>query len=222
MPRKLPAILFDLDGTLIDSIELILSAARHAFSLRDGPAPSDAEWTALIGTPLADQFRRFAATPEEFEMLLARYREFQREHHDRMVRCYDGVPEVVRMLRAAGHPIAIVTSKAEAMAMRALRHVALDAQIDLLVGSDATSRHKPFPDPVLHALERLDVRATDAIFVGDSPHDIAAGNAAGVTTVGALWGPFARETLEAAGASYVIDDIRALGGVLERRRPLPD
>jgi pyrophosphatase PpaX len=216
VPRALPAVLFDLDGTLVDSIELILSAARHAFAQRPGPTPTDAEWVALIGTPLVDQIRRFAASDDDFELLVAAYRAYQHEHHDRMVRCYDGVLDVVRALHSADHPVAIVTSKGEAMARRALRHVGLDDAIDLVIGADATTRHKPNPDPVLLALERLDVGARDAIFVGDSPHDIAAGNAAGVATVAALWGPFSRETLEAARPSYVIGRIEELAGIVGR------
>src|SRR5678815_4771544 len=94
--RTLPAILFDLDGTLIDSIELLLSSTRHAFEGRSR-APTTEEWVQGIGTPLVEQLRQFADTEEEVAYLLGRYRRYQHEHHDRLTRCYDGVPEVVAL-----------------------------------------------------------------------------------------------------------------------------
>ena len=205
-----PALLFDLDGTLVDTIDLIVRSARHAFAQRPGPTPTDAEWIALIGTPLTSQLRRYASSEDDFQLLVASYRGYQREHHDRMTRCYDGALETVRTLRQAGHRTAVVTSKMDELAWRALRLVGLDAYMDVMVGADQTTRHKPDPEPVALALELLGVDPGDALFVGDSPHDIAAGNAAGVATVAALWGPFSREALDVAEPSCVIDDIRDL------------
>src|SRR4051812_6619445 len=92
--RVLPAVLFDLDGTLIDSIELLLSSSRHAFEGRKR-APTTEEWVQGIGTPLVEQLRQFTDTEEEVALLLERYRSYQREHHDRLTRCYDGVTDVV-------------------------------------------------------------------------------------------------------------------------------
>ena len=105
------AVLFDLDGTLIDSIELILSSAKHAFRDREGHIPSDAEWLTGVGIPLATMFRRYARDDAEVDALIARYREYQLAHHDRLVKIYDQVLETVDFIRAAGHPVAIVTSK---------------------------------------------------------------------------------------------------------------
>lgn len=192
------AVLFDLDGTLIDSIELILNSARHAFQAHDGHIPSDAEWLTGVGIPLAAMFRRYARTDAEVDRLIAKYREYQMEHHDRLVRCYDTVVETVDFVRAAGHPVAVVTSKTTALARRGLDHVGLSPHFDVIVGCDTCERHKPDPQPVHVALERLGYRSEDAVFVGDSVHDMAAGNAAGVTTIAALWGPFSREDLAAS------------------------
>src|SRR5437867_897888 len=108
---RLLAVLFDLDGTLIDSIELILNSARHAFVGREGHVPSDAEWLTGVGIPLATMFRRYAKDQEDVEALIAKYHEYQLAHHDRLVRSYETVADTVSTLRAAGHPLAIVTSK---------------------------------------------------------------------------------------------------------------
>jgi pyrophosphatase PpaX len=207
-------VLFDLDGTLIDSIELILASMRHAFRARGSVVPSDAEWLEGVGIPLPTMFRRYAPDEQELAALIAAYREHQLEHHDLMVRCYDAVVDTVCLLRGRGHPLAVVTSKADWLARRGLEHVGIAHLFDTIVGCDSCSRHKPHPEPVLTALERLGYRPEEAIFVGDSVHDIEAGNAAGVCTVGALWGPFDREQLLPAHPDYLLDRISGLPAIL--------
>jgi pyrophosphatase PpaX len=208
------ATLFDLDGTLIDSIELILDSARHAFAERTEGVPDDAEWLTGVGIPLATMFRRYARDEADVDALIARYREYQLEHHDRLTRCYDQVVETVDFLRAAGHPCAIVTSKTEWLARRGLDHVGLARHFDVIVGCDSCQRHKPDPEPVLLALDRLGYQPQDAVFVGDSVHDMLAGNAAGVTTIAALWGPFGREDLAAARPAHYLERIADLPRLL--------
>lgn len=208
-----PALLFDLDGTLVDSITLIVESMRHAFREREG-APSNEEWIAHIGTPLAACFRHYARDEDDVQLLIAGYREYQLANHDRLVRAYEAVPETLRALRERGYPLAVVTSKGEELAHRALKHVGIDDLFETVVGLESSTKHKPDPEPVHVALDRLGATPERGWFVGDSPHDINAGNSAGVTTVAALWGPFSRETLAAAGPSHIIGDIRELPGLL--------
>ena len=210
------AILFDLDGTLVDSIELIINSARHAFVGFEGRAPTDDEWRAGIGIPLAAAFRKYTDDDAEVERLFGRYREYQMANHDRLVHAYDDVVMTVRGLHAAGHPMAIVTSKSDWLAKRALEHVGLDADITVIVGCDTVTRHKPHPEPVYQALALLDASASDAIFVGDSPHDVAAGRAAGVHTVGVTWGAFSPTEMAACGADEVIHRMTDLPGAIAR------
>jgi len=214
--RPLPAVLFDLDGTLIDTIELIVSSARHAFEGWPGVTFTDADWIHGIGTPLVDQLRGYVAHEDDVAVLLERYRAYQHIHHDRLTRCYDDVPGVIAQLSERGYPLGIVTSKATLIAKRSLEWVGLDRFFPVVVGYDETRRHKPDPEPVLAALERLGAAADRAVFVGDSPHDIHAGNAAGVLTVAALWGPFDRETLAAAQPNHFIGCLPELPAVLDR------
>lgn len=208
------AVLFDLDGTLVDTLELLLGSARHAFAERRDRAPTDAEWTAGIGTPLREQLAPWAASPAELAALVERYRAHQLLHHDHLTQPYPDVLAVVAALRAAGHPLGIVTSKADAIARRTIAHVGLEGAFDTIVGCDAAARAKPHPDPVLLALDRLGVPASDALFVGDSPHDVASGNAAGVATVAALWGFFAPDVLAASHPTYTIGRITELPAVV--------
>ena len=210
-------MLFDLDGTLIDTIELLLSSARHTFEGWLGRSPTQEEWIAGIGTPLVVQLRAYAENEDEVAALLARYRAYQNEHHDRLTHCYAGAPDLLAELTRRGHPLGVVTSKASAIARRSLAHVGLKQFFQAIIGFDETTRHKPDPEPVFLALERLGgIPADRAVFVGDSPHDVHAGNAAGVLTVAALWGPFSRETLAAAQPNHFIESLAELPPVLDR------
>ena len=114
------AVLFDLDGTLIDSIELILRSMRHAFAARGARVPSDAEWLAGVGTPLPTMFAQFANGETQVADLIASYREFQLAHHDLLVRGYDALEETLKVLREKGHPLGVVTSKSDWLARKGL------------------------------------------------------------------------------------------------------
>jgi pyrophosphatase PpaX len=217
MPPRTPrALLFDLDGTLADSISLLLASFRHTFETHRAPVPPEAEWIAGIGTPLITQMRHFIPDEDEAQRMIRTYREFQRTHHDEMLREFDGVSDTLALLKARKHPMALVTSKSNDLAHRALVWLHLTDYVDVVVGMDSTERHKPSPEPVLHALAELGTSAGNALFLGDSPHDIAAGNAAGVTTVAALWGPFSRRVLEEASPTHLLEHIRALPALIER------
>jgi pyrophosphatase PpaX len=190
----LPApVLFDLDGTIIDSIDLILKSAQFAFLKCGIDCPTDAEWLTGVGRPLPTMFGHFA--PGREQDLIAAYREYQLANHDLLVRVYPGVPEMLEELHWLGHLMAIVTSKSNVLALRGLVHTGLDRYFETVVGMDSCKRHKPDPEPVRVALDRLSREPDGAWFVGDSVHDMESGNAAGVATVGALWGPFTPEDL---------------------------
>jgi pyrophosphatase PpaX len=208
------AVLLDLDGTLVDTVPFILSAVRHAFQGR-GRCPSDAEWIAGIGTPLRDQLRSFAGGEAEVEPLFDRYRAYWLAHHDAMTRLFPGAAEAVRTLKAAGHPLAIITAKNEQGAERTLRHVGLRELMDVVVAADTVAHCKPDPMPVLHALAILERRPEEAVMIGDSNHDLAAGRGAGTATVGVLWGAASREVL-APLADHLLDQMDGLVPLVER------
>lgn len=208
-PRARPiAVLLDLDGTLVDTVPFILAAVRHAFE-GYGRCPTDAEWIAGIGTPLRVQLASFARGPADVGALYDRYRAFWLEHHDRMTRLFPGAGEAVRAVKAAGHPVAIITAKVEQGAERTLRHVGLRDLVDLVVAADTVARSKPDPMPVRHALERLDRTPAEAVMIGDSNHDLAAGRAAGTTTAGVLWGAASAEVL-APLADHLLGEVAEL------------
>ena len=207
-------ILFDLDGTLVDSIELILNSARFAFEKLEREWISDAEWSKGIGIPLSAMFGKYSRDEAEVRAFIGAYREYQMEHHDRLVRCYDSVIDVVDELASRGHSLGVVTSKSEYLAWRGLALVGLASRMDTIVGIDSSSRHKPDPEPVRIALHRLDAAPGEAVFVGDSVHDMMAGNAAGVTTVAALWGAFSRADMEPGEPNHWLTTISELPSLL--------
>jgi pyrophosphatase PpaX len=194
--------LFDLDGTLIDSIELILRSYRHTMRAHRGYEPPDDVWMEGLGTPLWVQFRLWSDDESEIKAMVETYREYNLAHHDELVRPYDGVVEQVRKLHAGGKTLGLVTSKMRGGALRGLRVAGLEDAFAVVVGSDDVARPKPHPEPVLTALSLAGRMAADAVFIGDSRHDIECGRAAGVKTAAVLWGPFDREHLEDLDPDY--------------------
>jgi pyrophosphatase PpaX len=200
--HQLQTVLFDLDGTLIDSVRLILDSYHHTLTQHGLPARTDEEWLKGVGTPLHVQFADWRDSPEQLEAMIATYREYNLKHHDRMVTVYPGVVEVVREIKAAGRQTGLVTSKNRQGALRGLKLVGLEALIDILVCADEVSNPKPHPEPVKKAVELLGADPGSTVYVGDSIHDMHAGRAAGVRTAAALWGPFGRSHLESADPDY--------------------
>jgi pyrophosphatase PpaX len=207
------ALLFDLDGTLIDSIELLLTSMEHAFEGRDR-APTRAQWTAGIGTPLRAQLSDWCEDDDVLESIISRYRDFQALHLERLTSVYPGVLKFLHWARDEGYALGLVTSKGRGMTDRSLQHVGLSATFGTVVTYEDTDRHKPGPEPVLLALERLGVAPRRAVYVGDSPHDMHAGRAAGTATAAALWGPFSREELAPAAPTWWLGSIDELRDVL--------
>jgi pyrophosphatase PpaX len=201
MAKDIKAVLFDLDGTLIDSIGLLLASMRYAFEGFDGEEPVTEDWVAGIGTPLMTQIRAYTKTEDQAIAVRDRYRDFQRD---------PGAMETLAELHAEGKAMAVVTAKIDWLAQRSLDWTGLAKYIPVVVGSESTQKHKPNPEPVRFALNKLGVAPEHALFIGDSPHDIGAGNAAGVLSVGATWGPFTEEKLTPHKPQYLLHDIRYL------------
>jgi len=208
------ACLYDLDGTLIDSIELIFATYRHTLLQHRGTAPSDDVWLQGLGTTLREQLGPFARDADELEDMVATYRDFNFAHHDAMIRPFPGTRTAVAGLKQRGVKLGIVTSKMQYGLRRGLRVCGLDDLFTVLVAADDVEKHKPDPTPVLLAMEQLRVEPGRTLFVGDSPHDVVAGNAAGVTTAAALWGPFPRPTLEQAAPDHWLEQPSDIAGLV--------
>jgi pyrophosphatase PpaX len=214
----LQTALFDLDGTLIDSIRLILDSYHHTLTQHKLPARTDEEWLRGVGTPLHIQFSEWRESPEVLEAMIATYREYNLKHHDRMVTIYPGVVDAVREIKAAGIQTGLVTSKNRQGALRGLKLVGLEALMDVLVCSDEVTNPKPHPEPVEKAVELLGADPATTVYVGDSIHDMNSGRAAGVRTAAALWGPFGRSHLKSANPDYWLETPSDLVDLLVEKR----
>lgn len=209
-------ILFDLDGTLIDSVDLIVDSYLHTVAVHDLPPLTREEILAGMGRPLRSIFGAWTDDPATMDRWIATYREYNLANHDARVSAYPGVVEMVRRIREAGHRTALVTSKNRYGAERGLTLVGLRDAIEVIVGADDVTHPKPHAEPVEQALARLGVSTAGCLFVGDSHHDVFSGRAAGVGTVGVTWGPFDRAHLEASAPDFYCDtpaELLALLGV---------
>jgi len=195
---QLTTFLFDLDGTLIDSIDLILRSYRHTMRIHraNEPLPPDDVWMHGLGTPLRVQFRHWTDDATEIDAMVATYREYNLSHHDTLAKPYEGVTAAVLRLHATGKRLGLVTSKFKAGAERGLKLVGLDRAFEIIIGADSVTHPKPHPEPVLKALDLLGADPAQTVFIGDSRHDLECGRAAGVKTAAVLWGPFSRSHLE--------------------------
>jgi pyrophosphatase PpaX len=198
-------VLFDLDGTLIDSIRLILDSYHHTLAAHGIPPRTDDDWLRGVGTPLNVQFAEWRDDLGKLEAMVATYREYNLAHHDRMVTIYPGIVAAVGSIRAAGRRTGLVTSKNRQGALRGLTLVRLEAMMDVLVCADEVTNPKPHPEPVEKAVALLGADPATTVYVGDSIHDMVSGRAAGVRTAAALWGPFGREHLELATPDYWLE-----------------
>jgi pyrophosphatase PpaX len=182
-----PVVLFDLDGTLIDSGAIIVASMRHAATTVLGREIPDEQLKAAVGGPgLVAQMR--ALDESRVDELVDAYRAHNEPLHADLEPCA-GIEDALRVLRAEGRRLGIVTAKRHATVRLAFEVIrGLEDFFDVVVGADDTERHKPHPDPILVALDRLGARPEDAAYVGDSPFDVAAAKAAGVTAVAVAWG----------------------------------
>ncbi len=212
-----PAVLFDLDGTLADTVPLILRCYRHTMRTHRGFEPPDDLWLRHIGRPLRASMADFAADADEAERMVATYVEFQRTVHDEMVRAFPGAVDTIHELRQRGVRVGVVTSKGSEMTGWTLGRCGLAEYVDVLVTADDVREGKPHPEPVFKALTDLDLtdRAAEVLFVGDSPHDLVAGREAGVRTAAVLWGLFSRAVLAEARPHHWLEEF----GELRALRP---
>jgi pyrophosphatase PpaX len=210
---RFPVVLFDLDGTLIDSGPIILASFRHATSTVLGREMPDAELLAAVGgSTLHDQMSAFDA--ERVEELVTCYREHNEPAHADL-QAFAWIDPLLQRLHGEGRRLGIVTAKRRATVELAFARCALERWFDVLVASDDTDRHKPHPAPLLKALELLGARAEEAAYIGDSPFDVRAARAARVFAIAIDWGGIHdRAALEAAEPDALASDAEELHALL--------
>jgi len=216
---RFETILFDLDGTLIDSTELILSSFRHTMRTHLGRQLPDEDWLSTMGRPLRVQLRDFARDEADVEAMMATYSTHNDEYHDAAIAAFPGVAPLLGALIEAGYTLGIVTSKRREFALRGLRVSGLPLEwFGAIVTADDVERHKPDPEPLLVALRTLGCESPGtAMYVGDSPFDMAAGQAAGMATVAVAWGPHDEESLARHSPDFTLVKPNDLLEILQGR-----
>jgi pyrophosphatase PpaX len=210
---RFPVVLFDLDGTVIDSGAIILASMRHAAKKVLGAEVPDEELMAAVGGPGLEA-QMHALSPDRVEELVNVYRAHNEPLHEGLV-CCAGMDDVLARLKDEGRRLGIVTAKRRMTVELAFAQVPIEHLFETVVGGDETERHKPDPEPLLLALERLGARPEDAAYVGDAPFDVRAAKAAGLFSVGVTWGGIhTRERLEAEGPDALVDTPEELHGLL--------
>ena len=201
---RFPVVLFDLDGTVIDSGAIILASMRHAAKEVLGTEVPDEELMAAVGGPGLEA-QMHALAPDRVEELVTVYRAHNEPLHDELS-CCAGMEDVLVRLKDEGRKLGIVTAKRRQTVELAFARLPIEHLFETVVGGDETERHKPDPEPLLLALERLDARPEQAAYVGDAPFDVKAAKAAGVYAVGVTWGGIhASERLEAERPDALVD-----------------
>lgn len=208
-----PVVLFDLDGTVIDSGGMILASMRHASREVLGRVIADEELMHAVGGPgLEAQMR--ALDPERVDELVTVYRAHNEPLHEELV-CCAGMEGALERLRAEGRRLGVVTAKRRSTVELAFEHVPLGHMFETIVGGDETERHKPDPQPLLLAAERLGARPEETAYVGDSPFDIRAAKAAGMGSIAVTWGRIHdRSRLEREEPDAIVDTAEELLAVV--------
>ena len=205
-------VIFDLDGTLADTIGLIVASYNHAYVTVTGRPRVESEIRALIGRPLLETFA--ARDPEVADDLQRVYTAWNLANTERLLKRYAGVPELLEDLTSAGVRLGVVTSKRRRTAELALRGVGIEDSVRLLACLEDTERHKPDPAPLLLGARSLGAAARDCVYVGDAVVDVHAARAAGMAAVAVTWGAGDEDALLAARPDAVATSVAELGKML--------
>ncbi|MCI3926935.1 pyrophosphatase PpaX [Paenibacillus sp. TRM 82003] len=204
-------VLFDLDGTILDTNELIFRSFEYAWERKGHTNVTREMLTPYMGGKLTDMFREVTGANEaEVEELIGLYREYNWAHHDELVKAYPHVNEVMGTLQAAGIRMGVVTTKIRKTSEMGLRLCGLDGYIETIVSLDDVVHAKPHPEPVLKALAAMGADPATTIMIGDSKGDLLAARAADVRSIAVGWTIKSRDELNRCEPDYWIEDMRDL------------
>ncbi|HZG55286.1 pyrophosphatase PpaX [Paenibacillus sp.] len=213
-------VLFDLDGTILDTNELIFRSFEYVWERKGWPMISRETLTPYMGNKLHDMFRETAGMSgdEDVEELIGLYREYNWAHHDALVRGYPHVVEVMAELRGAGVRMGVVTTKIRKTSEMGLKLCGMDGFIEHIVSLDDVTHAKPHPEPVQKALAAMGAAPEETLMVGDSAGDLLAARAAGVRSAAVAWSIKSKEDLMRCEPDYWIEDIRELPAIVSRAK----
>ncbi|MGE8206606.1 pyrophosphatase PpaX [Heyndrickxia sp. NPDC080065] len=203
MEKNITTILFDLDGTLIDTNELIISSFLHTLNSYYPDQYKREDVLPFIGPSLYATFSKIDL--ERTEEMIHTYRTFNLENHDSLVKEFEGVFETVQALHKNGFKLGIVSTKKRDTVLKGLKLMKLDQFFEVIITLDEVEFEKPHPEPIEKALKLLNSTPNEAIMVGDNYHDILAGKNAGTLSVGVAWSAKGRAYIESYEPDYILD-----------------
>ncbi|MGL5415621.1 MAG: pyrophosphatase PpaX [Clostridium sp.] len=209
------AVLFDLDGTLINTNDLVYRSFNHVFNEVLKLGYDKKQIGENYGRPLEESFSKITKNSHEIDNLIKIYRKFNLEIHDELCEAFYGAKDLLKYLKNKNIKIGIVTSKKGDVAERGLKVTGLLEYIDLLVSPECTSLHKPNGEPVEYALEKLGILKSEALMVGDSPYDIMSGKNAGTKTCGVAYTEVDVESLKKTNPTYYIESLEEIQNIIE-------
>ncbi|MHC0037820.1 pyrophosphatase PpaX [Pseudoneobacillus sp. C159] len=208
MNSKINTVLFDLDGTLIDTNELIIASFLHTLEHYYPSRYKREDVLPFMGPTLRETFETMDGA--NVDEMIATYRNFNLTHHNELVTDFPTVLDTVKALKEHGYKIGIVTTKILDVVKKGLIHTKLDSYFDVIVALDHVSKAKPDPEPIFKALEQLGSRPEETLMVGDNHHDILAGKNAGTLTAGVAWSLKGREYLESYQPDIILEEMADL------------
>lgn len=211
--RKIKALLFDFDGTLLDTNELIIQTFLHVLDTKFPGKYSREDVLPFLGPSLKETFS--IVDLEHVDELVQDYRKWNTAHHDELVTEFDGILETLHALKAAGIRLAIVSTKRQAMLARGLHVLKAEELFEVIIGSDDVKNVKPDPEPILLALEKMNLQKNEVIMIGDNSHDIEGGKNAGVKTAGVAWSLKGEAFLAQFNPDYMLHHISDLLKIVE-------
>lgn len=206
------ALLFDFDGTLLDTNNLIIETFYHVIAPKFPGKYTKEDMQEFIGPSLMDTFTKVDAV--NYEALIEEYLIWNREHHDELVREFDDVVEVLTTLKNAGIRLAIVSTKRHPALIRGLDLLGVTSLFEIMIGNEDVQNTKPDPEPILLALNRLKLEKKDVVMIGDNSHDIEGGQNAGVHTAGVAWSLKGPEFLEKLNPTYMLKSMKDLYSIV--------
>ncbi|MDW0115281.1 pyrophosphatase PpaX [Sporosarcina saromensis] len=205
---NITTLLFDFDGTLLDTNELIIQSFEQVLNSRYPGQYTREDILPFMGPTLKESFDTVDA--DLSDVLIQEYRTWNLANHDQLVKEFDGVSETLQRLKENGMKMAIVSTKRNNMVMRGLQLMGLEDFFDTVIGLDDVQRPKPDPEPLLLALERLGSKPEEALMIGDNTHDIGGGKNAGVRTAGVAWSLKGEAFIRSLAPDYVLQHISDL------------
>lgn len=211
---KIKNILFDLDGTLLDTNEMIIESFKHTYEKHLQKDVAREYIIKSFGEILLTTLERECGdcAPQALET----YRSFQKENFDRLITVHTGVKENIKLLHEKGYRLGVVTSRLKESSLRGLDHFDLTGYFDSIITASDTDKHKPDPTPAWMALKELDGMPKETVFVGDSPYDVLCAKNAGMISVAVGWSALPREMYMEHNPDYVVESMEELVKLIEK------